>query len=588
MCGIVGVIGVENVVPNIIKGLERLEYRGYDSAGIAVIDGSDGKISRLRAAGKLQNLKAKLESTPLCGNVSIGHTRWATHGKATENNAHPMVTKNVALVHNGIVENYRELKFNLQNEGYEFLTETDTEVVANLIQRELDRGNDPCTAFRNTLNCVKGTYAFAALIDSAPDAIFVARLKSPLAVGFGRNCTCIGSDAISISDICSEIAYLDDYEYAVIKRNETVFFDMRGNAILKERQVFSDDAISTGKGNFSHYMLKEIMEQPITLRNTILHNRISGDFFDGISRILIIACGTSYYAGMVARYWFEEFLKIPTDVEIASEYRYRHAIVTENTLVIAITQSGETIDTLEATEFVRKNSNCKVAAIANVKHSAISRVADFVFYTEAGAEIGVASTKAFTSQLAVLAAMAFNKNEYLIQEMQNIPLLAESILTLADRIKQLAEKIKVAGNMVFLGRGSLYPIALEGALKLKEISYIHAEGFAAGEMKHGPIALIDDSIPVICLCPSNELFEKMSSNIQIALARGKNVIAFTDEAGAELLPQEVEKILMPKMLPEFAPILDVIPLQLLAYYVALARGTDIDKPRNLAKSVTVE
>ncbi|MDR2158298.1 MAG: glutamine--fructose-6-phosphate transaminase (isomerizing) [Holosporaceae bacterium] len=587
MCGIIGIAGInnENVVNHIISGLEKLEYRGYDSAGIAVVQ--EGRIEKLRAVGKLQNLKTKLKNNPLSGGIGIGHTRWATHGKPTENNAHPIASEGVAVVHNGIIENYKELKFDLQKDGFIFETETDTEAIAHLLQREVNNGLSPRQAFQKVLGLIEGSYAIAAIFSSFPDVMMAARHRSPLAVGFGKY-VCLGSDVSSISAICSDVVYLEDGEWVEIAHGRASFFDKNSNPIKPTKQKISDDLINTGKGEYAHYMLKEIMEQPSAIRRTILYNRIGGEIFHNVSRILILACGTSYYAGMVAKYWFEKFLKIPTDVEIASEYRYRTPIIGPNTLAIAITQSGETIDTLEALEYVRKNSNSKVAAVANVKNSAISRVSDFVFYTEAGVEIGVASTKAFTAQLVILAGIAFRNHEFLTREFQNLPSICEEALDLCDDIKGLAPKISTANSAIYLGRGPLYPIALEGALKLKEISYIHAEGFAAGEMKHGPIALIDDDIPVICLCPHNELFEKTASNIQVALARGKNIIIFTDLSGSELLPPETTKIILPRIHTEFTPIMYAIPLQLLAYYVALLRGADVDKPRNLAKSVTVE
>ena len=586
MCGIVGVIGQkdENIVDKLVVGLERLEYRGYDSAGIAVL--RNGQLFRLRAAGKLKNLKEKIDSD-FCGDIGIGHTRWATHGKATENNAHPMMTQDVAIVHNGIIENYRELKFELRKDGYTFSTETDTEVVAVLLQREIDKGAKPRDAFKKVLSIIDGSYAFAAIFSMCPDMIAVAKNRSPLVVGLGDN-MCAGSDASTISNLCKEVVYLNDGDYAEITREGALFFDKNFNPVEKKSDPISDDVINSGKGKYAHFMLKEIMEQPSAMRKTILHNKIDASIFDGISRIVILACGTSYYAGCVARYWFEKYLKLPTNVEIASEYRYRSPIIEDNTLVLAITQSGETIDTLEAIEYVRKHSNSKVAAIANVKNSAISRAADIVFYTEAGVEIGVASTKAFTAQLVVLASIAFVKYEFFLQELQNVPTLCEEVLQLYDNVKELAEKIKNSSNAIYLGRDLLYPIALEGALKLKEISYIHAEGFAAGELKHGPIALVDDNVPVICLCPHNELFEKTASNIAVSLARGRNIFVFTDEEGSWLLPKDVTKIVLPKICSEFAPILYSIPLQLLAYHTALLRGEDVDQPRNLAKSVTVE
>ncbi|MDR2781175.1 MAG: glutamine--fructose-6-phosphate transaminase (isomerizing) [Holosporaceae bacterium] len=586
MCGIAGVVGKSNddVVKKVIERLEKLEYRGYDSAGVAVV--SNGQIERLRAVGKLRNLKAKLEQNPLSGSVGIGHTRWATHGKPTENNAHPIVSENLAIVHNGIIENYKELKFELQKDGFIFETETDTEVIAHLLQREINRGLSSRKSFENVLKVIEGSYAIAAIFSSLPNTIIAARQKSPLAVGFGDN-MCVGSDVSSILP-CSEVVYLEDGEYVEITEDNALFFNKNFQQVKPKKQKISIDLENTDKGEYSHYMLKEIMEQSSTIRKTILHNKIDKNIFEGVSRILILACGTSHHAGMVAKYWFEKFLKIPTDVEIASEYRYRSPIIGENVLAIAITQSGETIDTLEATEYVRRYNNSKVVAIANVKNSAISRISDVTFYTEAGIEIGVASTKAFTAQLTILAELAFHNYDFLTREFQNLPTLCEETLDLQNEIKDLAKRICSASSAIYLGRGSLYPIAMEGALKLKEISYIHAEGFAAGEMKHGPIALIDDDTPVICLCPHNELFEKTSSNIQVALARGKNVIIFTDSDGSKFLPPETTKIVLPKIPEEFAPILYVIPLQLLAYYAASLRGTDVDKPRNLAKSVTVE
>ncbi len=588
MCGIVGILSKNNsdVVSDIINGLEKLEYRGYDSAGIAVI-GKSG-LKRMRTVGKLQNLVEKLKINPIRGPVGIGHTRWATHGKATEENAHPMVTKDVALVHNGIIENYKELKSDLLQKGYEFTSQTDSEVAVVYLQMELDNGLSPREAFRKMLKTVRGTYAFLAIFKNHPDVIFCARNKSPVAVGFGDN-MCIGSDASSISANCSEIVYLDDGDYAEITKDGVTFYDSDFNIIEKHRVTVTDDLINSGKGEYSHYMIKEIMEQPSAIRKTLLGNEIPKDFFDGISRILILACGTSYHAGLVGKYWFEKYLRIPTHVEIASEFRYRLPIIEDNSLVLVITQSGETIDTLEAMEYVRRNNNtCKLAAITNVLNSAISRSADFVFHTEAGVEIGVASTKAFTAQLTVLAKMAFSKDSELLSHLQNLPQTCENSLLLKEDIEKIAFKIKDCANAIYLGRDNLYPIALEGALKLKEISYIHAEGFAAGEMKHGPIALIDDIIPIICLCPSGTMFDKMFSNIQVAQARGKNVIVFTDAIGAESFDESVEKIVLPSINEELYPILYSIPLQLLAYMVTVLKGEDVDKPRNLAKSVTVE
>ncbi|MDR2765963.1 MAG: glutamine--fructose-6-phosphate transaminase (isomerizing) [Holosporaceae bacterium] len=587
MCGIIGIVGrdEEDVVVDLINGLERLEYRGYDSCGVAVVTG--GSILRARAVGRLQNLKAKLDDSGLSGCVGIGHTRWATHGKATENNAHPIMTRDVAVVHNGIIENHKELRFDLQNDGYIFETDTDTEVAALFLQREMDRGASHRDAFRRLLKNIDGSYAFGVLFNALPNAIVAARHRSPLAVGLGRM-TCVGSDAASMSGMCDKIIYLEDGDQAEISTNGVSFFDKNFQHVERKVHKMSDNWADSDKGKYPHYMLKEMMEQPNAIRKTILHNQMDHHILDGVSRILILACGTSYHAGMVARYWFEKFLKIPTNVEMASEYRYRSPIIEDGVMAIIVTQSGETIDTLEAMEHVRRNGCSRVAAIANVKNSAISRSADFVFYTEAGIEVGVASTKAFTAQLTILAEMAFHQHEFLLRELQNIPTLCEEILLSHDRLKEIAENIQKANSVVFLGRGALYPIALEGALKLKEISYIHAEGFASGEMKHGPIALVDDSVPVVCLCPHDELFDKNVSNIQEALARGSNIIVLSDSSGSPLLPAEVTKIILPRVQSELAPILYPVPLQLLAYYVALLRGADVDKPRNLAKSVTVE
>ncbi|MBO7536991.1 MAG: glutamine--fructose-6-phosphate transaminase (isomerizing) [Alphaproteobacteria bacterium] len=588
MCGIIGVISKDNnnVVPDILNGLEKLEYRGYDSAGLAVV--ADSGLKRIRAVGRLENLINKLKVNPISGAIGIGHTRWATHGKATEENAHPMLTKDVAIVHNGIIENYKELKSDLLKKGYEFTSQTDTEVVAVYLQMELDNGLSPREAFRKMLQVVRGTYAFLAIFQAQPDVVFCARNKSPMAVGFGKN-MCVGSDASSISESCSEIVYLDDGDYAEVMKDGVTFFDGEFNVVNKSRVAITDDLVNSGKGGYSHYMIKEIMEQPSAIRKTLLGNEVPKNFFDKVSRILILACGTSYHAGLVGKYWFEKHLRLPTCVEIASEYRYRSPVIEDDTLVLVITQSGETIDTLEAMEYVKKNNNtCRLAAITNVLKSAISRSADFVFHTEAGVEIGVASTKAFTAQLTVLAKLAFCKNPELLNQLQNLPQACEDSLLLKEDIDRIAYRMKDCANAIYLGRDNLYPIALEGALKLKEISYIHAEGFAAGEMKHGPVALIDDIVPVVCLCPSGNMFDKMFSNIQVAQARGKNIVVFTDFVGAKSFDKSVRKIVLPSINQELYPILYSIPLQLLAYTTTVLKGEDVDKPRNLAKSVTVE
>lgn len=589
MCGIIGIVGKkgENVIPKIVAGLERLEYRGYDSAGVAVVSSDDknqGKICRVRAAGKLVNLKEKLQTANLQGHVGIGHTRWATHGKPTEANAHPMMSKDVALIHNGIIENFKELRFSLESEGYVFESETDTEVIAHLLQRELSKGFSPREAIRNATKQLEGSYAIAVIFSALPNTIIAVRHNSSLAVGFGEN-FCVGSDSGSLSSMCDEVAFLEDGDSVEISENGAIFFDKNFERVERQHVKIEKTGM-VNKDGYPHYMLKEIMDQPTAIRNTIVRNVIDPSVLDEVSRILIIACGTSFYAGMVAKYWFETFLKIPTDVEIASEFRYRNPVILDNTLMISISQSGETIDTLSAIEYVRSNSSCKTMAIVNVKNSATARASDIVLYTEAGVEMCVASTKAFTAQLTVLAGIAFCKNEFMLQQLHNIPTLCESVLNLSERMKEIAEKIYKSSNAIYLGRGSLYPIALEGALKLKEISYIHAEGFAAGEMKHGPIALIDENVPVIFLCPRNELFEKTVSNIQESMARGKNVFVVTD--AVDEINRDITTIMMPSVQSALTPIVYSIPLQLLAYHTAVLRGTDVDRPRNLAKSVTVE
>ncbi|GHU11239.1 glutamine--fructose-6-phosphate aminotransferase [isomerizing] [Alphaproteobacteria bacterium] len=602
MCGIVGIVGNtnENVLPLVLGGLERLEYRGYDSAGIALVH--QNSIVRVRAIGKLSNLQEKLRGmVGIIGQVGIGHTRWATHGKPTENNAHPLMSKDVAVVHNGIIENHKGLRFFLENDGYVFSSETDTEVIAHLLQRELSRGFPPLEAMRNCIEIMDGTFAIAAVFSSLEDKIIVARRKSSLAVGFASDSKknshmCVGSDVGALSCMCDEVAYLEDDDIAEISEKDAVFFDKNLNKVERKKYKVLSDGCSAEKGVYPHFMLKEIMDQPSAIRKTILHNKIDASIFDNVSRISIVACGTSYHAGMVARYWFERFLKIPTNVEIASEFRYRSPIIEDNTLLISISQSGETLDTLAAIEYAESNSNCKTASIVNVKNSAVDRASDIVFYSEAGIEVGVASTKCFSAQLTILACLAFCKNEFLSGQLQNVPTFCEEVLTLSDEIKQLAEIVSQSSNAIYLGRGSMFPIALEGALKLKEISYIHAEGFAAGEMKHGPIALIDDHVPVVLLCPHNELFEKTASNVQEALARGNNIIVVTDVDGEKLLPKEVRKLVLPSVhsviapivYSAIAPIIYSIPLQLLAYHTAILLGTDVDRPRNLAKSVTVE
>lgn len=590
MCGIVGIVksknSSNNIMNDIIHGLEKLEYRGYDSAGIAIVN--NNKIIRERAVGKLINLKNKLKNKNIEGIAGIGHTRWATHGKPTENNAHPIISKDVAIVHNGIIENYKELKFDLENEGFLFTSQTDTEVIAHLIQKNLNAGFSPRNAMQNTIKALEGSYAIVAIISSCPETLFIAKNKSSLVIGYGEN-MCVGSDYASLSQIAQKISYLENGDYAEISQSKIEIFNAKSEPVTRKIFEIEKNEILTEEQFYPHFMLKEIMEQPVAIRNTMLHNRIQDNLFKDIKNILILACGSSYYAGSVGKYWLEKFLKIPTSVEMASEFRYRDPVISDNTLVIAVSQSGETLDTLAAIEYVQNNSNtAKTSAIVNIKNSAIARSVDYPFFTEADIEMGVASTKTFSAQLALFANLIFSSNAFLAQELQNIPMLCEEILSDTKKYENIAENISTSSHVMYLGRGNLFPIALEGALKLKEISYIPAEGFAAGEMKHGPIALIDDNVPVIFLCPYGELFEKTSSNINEILARGNNIIILTDSKGAELLPKNTAKIILPKISSTFAPIIYAIPLQLIAYYTALKRGTDVDMPRNLAKSVTVE
>lgn len=590
MCGIVGIVksknSSNNIMNDIIHGLEKLEYRGYDSAGIAIVN--NNKIIRERAVGKLINLKNKLKNKNIEGIAGIGHTRWATHGKPTENNAHPIISKDVAIVHNGIIENYKELKFDLENEGFLFTSQTDTEVIAHLIQKNLNAGFSPRNAMQNTIKALEGSYAIVAIISSCPETLFIAKNKSSLVIGYGEN-MCVGSDYASLSQIAQKISYLENGDYAEISQSKIEIFNAKSEPVTRKIFEIEKNEILTEEQFYPHFMLKEIMEQPVAIRNTMLHNRIQDNLFKDIKNILILACGSSYYAGSVGKYWLEKFLKIPTSVEMASEFRYRDPVISDNTLVIAVSQSGETLDTLAAIEYVQNNSNtAKTSAIVNIKNSAIARSVDYPFFTEADIEMGVASTKTFSAQLALFANLIFSSNAFLAQELQNIPMLCEEILSDTKKYENIAENISTSSHVMYLGRGNLFPIALEGALKLKEISYIPAEGFAAGEMKHGPIALIDDNVPVIFLCPYGELFEKTSSNINEILARGNNITILTDSKGAELLPKNTAKIILPKISSTFAPIIYAIPLQLIAYYTALKRGTDVDMPRNLAKSVTVE
>jgi glucosamine--fructose-6-phosphate aminotransferase (isomerizing) len=607
MCGIVGIVGKSEVAQRLFEGLKRLEYRGYDSAGICTID--DGQLERRRAEGKLDNLKRELEQHPLDGRIGIAHTRWATHGAPTVDNAHPHVVGPVALVHNGIIENFKPLRDELIADGRTFASETDTEVVAHLVAREIENGSSPQEAVAAILPRLQGAFAIAFLFRDHPDLIIGARMGAPLTVGYGEGENYLGSDAIALAPWTQRIAYLDEGDWAVIERERVQVFD-RDNAPV-EREIVQSGASAARieKGNYRHYMQKEIYEQPIVVAQTLqsyvrpFEGEIAlpdvGLDLAAINRVTIVACGTSYYAGMVAKYWFEQFARVPVDIDVASEFRYRQPVLEQGGLALFISQSGETADTLAALRHAKKEGQ-RIAVVVNVPTSSMAREADLLLPTHAGPEIGVASTKAFTCQLAVLAALAANlarakgrlsrdEEKSIVAHLQQAPAALNAALGHDDDIAAMAHLIAPARDVLYLGRGPDYPMALEGALKLKEISYIHAEGYAAGEMKHGPIALIDEDVPVIVIAPSGPLFEKTVSNMQEVRARGGKIVLISDAKGLDEAGEGcMATIEMPQVHPLIAPLVYAVPVQLLAYHVAVAKGTDVDQPRNLAKSVTVE
>jgi glucosamine--fructose-6-phosphate aminotransferase (isomerizing) len=607
MCGIVGVIGKDEVTSRLVEGLKLLEYRGYDSAGVATL--VDDEIGRRRAEGKLKNLDAALEDQPLDGNIGIGHTRWATHGVPNEANAHPHATDKVALVHNGIIENYRELARELSAEGRKFASETDTEIVAHLITSNLEKGMSPKEAVAASLKRLEGAFALGIIFAGEHELMIGARRGSPLAIGYGDGEMFLGSDAMALAPMTNQIAYLDEGDYAVLSREGAEFFDENDRPVEREVKRSSVSGASIGKGNHAHFMLKEIYEQPAVIGDT-LHSYLTpatGEItlpsmpFDmaEVPKITIIACGTSFYAAMVAKYWFEETARISVEIDVASEFRYREAPMPVGGVAIFISQSGETADTLAALKYC-KSQKQKIVAIVNVPESSIARESDVVLQTLAGPEIGVASTKAFTCQLSTLACLVIStararnaiddaEEDRLAQALAHVPAMAAQVLNHDDEIRQLAKSIFEARDVLYLGRGTGYPLALEGALKLKEISYIHAEGYASGEMKHGPIALIDELVPVIVIAPSDRLFDKTVSNMREVMARGGKVIFLSDKDGLDDVGDEAfATIELPDVDPFVAPLLYAIPVQLLAYHVAVLKGTDVDQPRNLAKSVTVE
>ena len=607
MCGIIGIIGRGDVAPRLIGALQRLEYRGYDSAGIATV--VDGLLDRRRAEGKLANLGALLARNPLPGRIGIGHTRWATHGQPSERNAHPHMSARVAVVHNGIIENFAELKQELAARGHAFESDTDTEAVVYLITDLLGQGLLPEQAVARALPRLRGAFALAAIFAGEPDLMIVARRGPPLAIGYGDGEMFVGSDALALAPLSQRITYLEEGDWAVISARETRIFDADNKAVQRPITVTEQSGALTGKGNFRHFMAKEIFEQPAVIGDTLrsMFNPAERTValkdlpFDlaALSRITIVACGTSFHAGLVARYWIERYARLPVDVDIASEFRYRNGVLPKDGLALFISQSGETADTLAALRYA-KSQGSPVAVLVNTPGSSMTREADAVLTTKAGPEIGVASTKAFTTQLAVLACVAIAlarargaidsaTEARLCQALVEVPARVAEVLHRDQAIRTLALNVAKARDVLFIGRGSSYPIALEGALKLKEISYIHAEGYAAGEMKHGPIALIDDGVPVIVCAPGDDLFDKTASNVEEVAARRGRVILLSDAKGCARLKAIVEDCIeMPAVDPFVAPILYTVPTQLLAYHVAVAKGTDVDQPRNLAKSVTVE
>ncbi|QRZ13506.1 glutamine--fructose-6-phosphate transaminase (isomerizing) [Paracoccus methylovorus] len=605
MCGIIGILGGHEVSPQLVEALKRLEYRGYDSAGVATVDGS-GRLDRRRAVGKLVNLSDRLVHEPLTGHAGIGHTRWATHGAATEANAHPHRRGPVAVVHNGIIENFRELRDEVVALGMQPESQTDTETVALLTAWHMGQGMDPVAAARATLRRLHGAFALAFLFEGEPDLMIGARKGSPLAVGHGESEMFLGSDAIALAPFTDRITYLDDGDHVVIRRAGAQIFDADGRPANREIQQIDVGATQIDKAGYRHFMAKEIAEQPVVLGDALNHY-IKGDRiilpealdFRDVDRLTLVGCGTAFYAAHVARYWFETLAGLPCDLDVASEFRYREPPLSPKSWAIFVSQSGETADTLAALHYAR-NKVAQTVGVVNVGTSAIARDADIALPTLAGIEVGVASSKAFTCQLAVLAVLALkaardrgrlSEAELAahLADLRSLPGLLNQALAVSDECRRLAGWLSEAQDVLYLGRGALYPVALEGALKLKELSYIHAEGYASGELKHGPIALIDRNVPVVVLAPRDGLFEKTVSNMQEVMARHGQVLLISDAEGLESGGHGARaKLAMPSGGGTFQPILYAVPMQYLAYHTAVAKGTDVDQPRNLAKSVTVE
>lgn len=612
MCGIIGIIGKDHVATTLVDGLKRLEYRGYDSAGIATLTDA-GAIDRRRAEGKLVNLEKKLAGAPLPGMVGIGHTRWATHGRANENNAHPHATDRVAVVHNGIIENYVELKAELEQHQCRFETDTDTEVVAHLVTHYLKQGKSPRDAANDAANRLEGAFALVLLFAGQDNMLIAVRQGTPLAVGYGDGEMFVASDSYALAPLTRRICFLEDGDRVMITRDGAEIFTNDNTPVERPIRVSAQQSLNVGKGEYRHYMLKELHEQPFVIGDTLgsLVNPATGAFtvppaileaLDKTPRLAMVACGTTHYASFVAKYWFESLAQLPCDVDIASEFRYRDPALPKNGTALFISQSGETLDTLEALRHCKKNGQTTIALV-NTIESTIEREADMVMHTQAGPEIGVASTKAFTTQITTMACLALalarhrgtitpEKEAEMADMLRRLPaIFGDTIKRIEPQIQDIAREIYETQTMVYLGRGLLYPVALEGALKLKEVSYIHAHAYAAGELKHGPIAIVDENLIAFVLAPGNDpLFEKNASNIQEIVARGANVLLATDDIGAEKLKDVARwTVSLGPAVPQFvAPILYAAPVQLLAYYVAVTKGTDVDQPRNLAKAVTVE
>jgi glutamine---fructose-6-phosphate transaminase (isomerizing) len=608
MCGIVGIVGTEPAAPQLIDALKRLEYRGYDSAGVATLE--RGVLTRRRAEGKLKNLENRLAREPLSGTIGIGHTRWATHGRPTENNAHPHATDRLAVVHNGIIENFAELRRELEAKGVKFSTETDTEVVAHLVSEEMKRGASPVEAVKKALPRLRGAFALAFLFAGEENLLIGARKGSPLAVGFGNGAMYVGSDAIALAPFTDMVSYLEDGDWVIVTREGAEVHNADGAVVHRDVLKSQASVMLIDKGNHRHFMAKEIHEQPEVVGHTLANyldmaaERVALPMtlpfaFEKLDRVSIAACGTAYYAAMVAKYWFERFAHLPVEVDIASEFRYRDAPLLPGNLAILVSQSGETADTLASLRYAREKKQ-HVLSVVNVASSSIARESDIVMPTLAGPEIGVASTKAFTCQLAALATLAIaagraravlsaEDERRLVHALIEVPRHIAEALALEPRIEELARELAKSRDVLYLGRGTSFPIALEGALKLKEISYIHAEGYAAGELKHGPIALIDETTPVIVIAPYDRVFDKTVSNMQEVAARGGKLILVTDQKGAdEAHGEPLATLILPTMPAAVTPLVYALPVQLIAYHAAVSLGTDVDQPRNLAKSVTVE